>query len=71
MSKHIDLVTLLYRHPLVQLNFQQDMEKWRCARYISSIQVRQQCELGEADMLAAIEHCRCDPYAVGKELAEA
>ena len=59
------------RHPLLLLNMPRDTERWQCARYLHHLQAEQQRVLSDAEVLDAIERCRCHPDDVGKELADA
>ena len=56
------------RHPLLLLNMPRDTERWQCARYLHHLASQRQTELSRAEVLDAIERCRCEPAAVGKEL---
>src|SRR6266567_3335929 len=59
------------RHPLVLLNMPHyDTERYQCARYLHHLQTQRQSKLNDADILDAIERCRCHPGDVGRELGD-
>ena len=49
-------IALLYRHPLLVLNFYWLSERYHCAHYISHMIEQRQQELGRQDLIALIDH---------------
>ena len=51
-------IALLYRHPLLVLNFYWLSERYHCAHYIMHVQQVRQQELSRSELVALIDHYR-------------
>jgi hypothetical protein len=49
-------IALLYRHPLLVLNFYWLSERYHAAHYICHVQQQRQAELSKQDLIALIDH---------------
>jgi hypothetical protein len=51
-------IALLYRHPLLVLNFYWLSERYHAAHYICHVQQHRQAELSRSELIALIDHYR-------------